>query len=144
MTTTSNLKQAIPFFWVSSMEVSLAFYCDGLGFKIKNSWSPNEKVEWCWLERESIAFMLQEYRAGHQPVSTPGVRVTICIMCNDAISLYREFLAKKISVNEPFVGNQLWVIEVRDPDGYTIIFESPTDLPEETTYFQWLSQMDKH
>ncbi|MBX2896716.1 MAG: hypothetical protein KF763_14820 [Cyclobacteriaceae bacterium] len=144
MAAIANLKQAVPFFWVSKLAASLVFYKDGLGFELKSSWSPNEKIEWCWLERDGVAFMLQEYRAGLHPAGTPGSGVSICIMCNDALALYEEFLKKEIHVKEPFVGNQLWVIEVRDPDGYAIIFESPTDLPEETTYTQWLVQKGKH
>jgi hypothetical protein len=27
-----------------------------------------------------------------------------------------------------------------DPDGYGLHFESPTDVPEETTYSEWLRQ----
>jgi hypothetical protein len=32
------------------------------------------------------------------------------------------------------VGNGLWVTSVKDPDGYLLDFESPTDTPEETVY----------
>jgi hypothetical protein len=28
----------------------------------------------------------------------------------------------------------MWVTILSDPDGYTLDFESPTDLPEETIY----------
>lgn len=32
----------------------------------------------------------------------------------------------------------MWVVRLRDPDGYKIIFESPTDVAEETTYTDWI------
>ena len=32
----------------------------------------------------------------------------------------------------PFVGNHMWVTGLRDPDGYQLYFESPTDVPEDT------------
>jgi lactoylglutathione lyase len=39
---------------------------------------------------------------------------------------------------EPFVGNQLWDVALSDPDGYRLHFESPTDVPEETRYSEWI------
>jgi lactoylglutathione lyase len=37
------------------------------------------------------------------------------------------------------VGNKLWVTTVTDPDGYKLFFNSPTDVPEETLYSEWLA-----
>lgn len=130
----ANLKQAVPFFMVTDMERSLAFYTTGLGFELKNSWTPHGKIEWCWLERDGVAMMLQEYRPGRQPKEILGAGVSICIMCAGAIALYKEFLSRGIEAKRPFVGNGLWVTEVRDPDGYLLLFESPTDAPEESEY----------
>jgi lactoylglutathione lyase len=31
----------------------------------------------------------------------------------------------------------MWVVPLRDPDGYSLFFESATDVPEETKYSQW-------
>lgn len=136
--TKPNLKKAVPFFMVTNLEDSLDFYCKGLGFQIKIDWRPEGKIEWCWLERESVALMLQEYRKEFIPKEKPGVGVSICFMCNDAIVLYKEFLQKAIFPEEPFVGNKLWVVQLKDPDGYVICFESPTDVPEETKYSEWI------
>ena len=132
--TITNLKQAVPFFMVSNMERSLEFYINGLGFEIKIEWKQHEKLEWCWLEQEGIALMLQEYRKGFSPKEKSGVGVSICIMCHDALGLYKRFLLNGLSPQEPFVGNNLWVVQLIDPDGYVICFESPTDVPEGTKY----------
>src|SRR5262245_12495960 len=56
-----NLKQAVPFFSIMNVEASLAFYVDGLGFAIKHRWEPDGRIRWCWLERDSVSLMLQEY-----------------------------------------------------------------------------------
>ena len=40
MLPTPNVRQAVPFFGVANMERSLAFYCNCLGFTLKNSWNP--------------------------------------------------------------------------------------------------------
>jgi hypothetical protein len=73
-----------------------------------NEWRPDYaggRIQWCWL------------RLGA-----------------DAIALYHDFMARGVSAQRPFVGNGLWVTSVRDPNGYRLDFESPTDVPEDTVY----------
>jgi len=53
-------------------------------------------------------------------------------MCADAVAVYHEVTGRGVSASRPFVGNRLWVTSVRDPDGYRLEFESPTDVPEGT------------
>jgi len=43
-----------------------------------------------------------------------------------------------MEMNEPFVGNNMWVVSLVDVDGYRLDFESPTDVPEETKYSEWI------
>jgi len=138
MNTPANLKQAVPFFMVTNIEMSLDYYIKRLGFELKITWTPKGKVEWCWLERDGVALMLQEYREEWVPNEKLGVGVSLCFMCHDALELYNEFLQKGLPLAEPFVGNNLWVVQLKDPDGYKILFESPTDVPEETLYSDWL------
>jgi lactoylglutathione lyase len=131
-----NLRLAVPFFMVADMETSLHYYTNNLGFTIVNTWTPREKIEWCWLQRDAVAFMLQQPRNkdhlnGKEKL---GAGVSICIQCEDALALYREFIECGIQMREPFVGNNMWVVSLTDPDGYCIEFESKTDVPEETKY----------
>jgi lactoylglutathione lyase len=133
-----NLKQAVPFFMVTDMNRSIAFYVNGLGFELKLDWRPGDSIEWCWLEREGVAIMLQEYREGFRPMEKPGVGVSICFICRDALKLYTEFQEKGLHPKEPFVGNKMWVTSLADPDDYTLDFESYTDVAEETKYSDWI------
>ena len=55
-------------------------------------------------------------------------------MCADAIAIYHDALSRGLTASRPFVGNNLWVTSLTDPDGYRLDFESPTDVPEETVY----------
>lgn len=136
----ANVKQAVPFFGVTDMEASLRFYVDGLGFKVKNSWIPDAaeghyqhdgRIRWCWLQLGDAAIMLQEF--WDKPKEKLGTGASVCFMCEDALTLYREFKSRGIQMRKrPFVGNSLWVVPVTDPDGYRIEFESPTDAPEES------------
>ena len=138
--TEANVQQAVPFFRVSSMETSLRFYVDGLGFAMTKKWTPDGdgKIRWCWLEHGNAALMLQEYRKegpnSWTAESKVGVGVSICFTCRDALAIYKEVKARGIEAQRPFVGNGMWVTSVQDPDGYKLEFESFTDVPEETVF----------
>ena len=132
MSSNANVRQAVPFFAVSSMDASLRYYVDGLGFTMKNRWIDDGKLRWCWLENGDAALMLQEYR--REPAGKVGEGVTICFICQDALAFYREVTARGITAARPFVGNGMWVTSLRDPDGYRLDFESKTDAPEESVY----------
>jgi lactoylglutathione lyase len=142
--TTANVKQVVPLFGVTNLEASLRFYVDGLGFKMKRWWIPDQadgqddyrpdgRIRWCWLELGEAAIMLQEFLPELRPKETLGTGVNVCVQCEDALALYREFKSRGIRTRKrPFVGNRLWVVQVTDPDGYRMEFSSPTDAPEET------------
>lgn len=133
-----NVRQAVPFFGVTNMERSLRFYVDGLGFVMRHKWIVDDKIRWCWLQRGGAALMLQEIRAedgrSRAPDGKRGVGVSIVFMCDDALALYREFTGRGVDASRPFVGNNMWVTSLQDPDGYRLDFESETDVPEETVF----------
>jgi lactoylglutathione lyase len=130
-----NVQQAVPFFMVSNMGASLRFYVEGLGFQRTRQWIVDEKIRWCWLEIGDAALMLQEYRPDSPLRSEKlGQGVSVCFQCRDALAIYHESLAKGLAPRRPFVGNNMWVTILTDPDGYILDFESPTDVPEETLY----------
>lgn len=130
----ANLTQAVPFFMVANMETSLPFYVGGLGFVKTLGWTPAGRLEWCSLQRGTVALMLQEYRPGRVPDTKRGVGVSVCFIVEDAVAYYKELKARGVDAGRPFVGNHMWVTNVTDPDGYQLAFESPTDVPEETEW----------
>ena len=137
-TSKANVKQVVPFFGVKDIQASLRFYIDGLGFVMTNQWINQGKLQWCWLQLGNAAIMLQEFQTeGHNafyPEGKLGQGVTIYFICEDALSIYRDVVARGLQASLPVVGNGMWVTSLRDPDGYRIDFESPVDLPEETVY----------
>jgi catechol 2,3-dioxygenase-like lactoylglutathione lyase family enzyme len=139
-----NLTQAVPLLGVTDMERSLRFYVDGLGFTLKNKWEPEGRIRWCWLTRGSASIMLQEFvkegHGGRRPEGVLGQGVNLCFQCEDALALYGEFRAHGLEPSEPFVGNNMWVTSLRDPDGYHVEFESVTDVAEETTLSEFEAQ----
>jgi|SRR6476646_4170518 len=139
--TKANVKQAVPFFVVSDIERSVRYYVDGLGFNIRYKWINEGKLRWCWLQIDDAALMLQEFwkegQHAYVPLEKLGVGVSVCFMCEDALVFYNEIVSKNVEASEPFVGNNMWVTGLTDPDGYKLYFESPTDVPEETKYSEW-------
>ncbi len=140
MPSSSNIRLAVPFFGVRDMEASLKFYLEILGFAMTNTWTPRGKIEWCCLQRDDVSLMLQEWRDKEKfdREGPKGKGMSICFQCADALALYHEFRSRGIDLKEPFVGNNMWVIGIMDPDGYRLDFQSPTDLPEETKYSDWI------
>ena len=137
-TPSPNVRQAVPFLAVSSMEASLRFYLDGLGFRMAKNWMVEGQVRWCWLKIGDAALMLQEFRTegegAWKPSGRLGEGVTIFFICEDALALFREFRSRSVEASTPFVGNGMWVTGVKDPDGYRIEFESETETPEATVF----------
>lgn len=139
MDTSFNIHLAVPFFKVMDMNASLQFYVDKLGFTLINQWTPRDKIEWCLLQRDGVSLMLQEPRTKQQYNNIEkGKGISICFQCKDALALYHEFSKHNIQITEPFVGNNMWVVCFNDPDGYHLDFESPTNIPEETQYSDWI------
>ncbi|HEY6974977.1 MAG TPA: VOC family protein [Chitinophagaceae bacterium] len=138
---TKNVKQAVPFFGVSDIERSVDYYINGLGFEMTSRWIDNGKLRWCWLQNGDAALMLQEFwKEGHHvniPTEKLGVGVSVCFICEDALVFYNEVISRGVQASEPFVGNNMWVTQLSDPDGYNLYFESNTDVPEETKYSEW-------
>ena len=131
-----NVRQVVPFLHVSDMAASLRFYVDGLGFAMKHQWAVDGKLRWCWLTLGGASIMLQQFkREGHDswvPAGRVGEGVSLCFQCEDALAIYREARSRGIAATEPQVGNRMWVTTLSDPDGFRLVFESPTDVPEDT------------
>lgn len=134
----ANVKQAVPFFNVTDIDASLRFYVEGLGFVMTKHWTPEGRIRWCWLELGDVVVMLQEYwrdgQRGGAPDGPLGQGVSICFMCADALTVYKDLISRGVAAQRPYVGNGLWVTSVTDPDGYRLDFESPTDVAEDTVY----------
>jgi lactoylglutathione lyase len=131
MAAADNVKEVVPFLCVASMELSLLFYREGLGFQMRNQWVVDGKIRWCRLERGGAAIMLQEF-AAREPSGKIGDGLSLWFICVDAPAIYEECRSRGLAASEPQVGNGMWVTTLSDPDGYVIHFESVTDVAEDT------------
>jgi len=131
-----NVNEVVPLFAVSDMKKSLAFYVDGLGFEMRDKWEDDGIVRWCRLQIGNAGLMLQQFRTeGHdsrQLSENKGEGVSLYFNGDDVVAFYREVSERGIDATEPQVGNRNWVTSINDPDGYSLCFQSPTDVPEET------------
>jgi len=135
---TANVREVVPFFRVSDMKTSLAFYVDGLGFTIDKRWDDRGVLRWVSLKLGGASLMLQQFRPKGQDAwvadGKVGEGVSIFFMCQDAVAIWRDAVAKGLDASTPEVGNGMWVTGLDDPDGYRLEFESATDAPEDSVY----------
>ncbi len=131
-----EVNRVVPFFAVKEMQKSLAFYLDGLGFELEGKWVKEGVIRWCSLRIGNAELMLQEFRTeGHdsrQFSENKGEGVSLFFFCDDAVAYYRDVRSRGVDASEPQVGNGMWVTSLADPDGYSLYFQSATDVPEET------------
>ena|SRR5271154_2735259 len=125
-----NVQSVVPFFSVSNMPRSIAFY-ESLGFTLRNTWVVDNQIRWCWLDLGGASLMLQHFHTTPFP-EKPGAGISLNFQCTDAIALYHQFRERNLTPTEPQVGNNLWVTHLTDPDGYELHFASPTTVPEDT------------
>lgn len=116
----------VPLLWVKNIEQAIRFY-EEIGFKITESWKPNDLIQWCRVEFYDAALMLQEIVGSDTreiPMSeTNGIQ--LYFITDDVDTLYRQILAKGLDVSVPkieFYGMKQ--IFLTDPDGRTLCFES--------------------
>ncbi len=84
-----NLKEVVPFLAIASMDRSLTFYVDGLGFEVVEEWRPKgDELVWCTVRRDGCALMMQTDANGGKESAVPrGEGVTLCVFCEDAVAL---------------------------------------------------------
>jgi catechol 2,3-dioxygenase-like lactoylglutathione lyase family enzyme len=122
---TARLEQMWPLFVVSDMHASLAVYCDGLGFRVVGAAESDGSVYWCRLERGGVCLMLQRPDPGVEPLPSSDAHYFIC---DDADLIFEELLARGVDVTPPELAYYgMKQVTVPEPDGRTIVFESPTE-----------------
>src|SRR5262245_23270417 len=125
---TATVRELVPLLFVQDIERSVAFYRDNLGFEIRGKWEPDGKLSWCRLQRDHSALMLQQATEEDEPAEGRGRGVGFCFICDDAAAVHAELCGRGLQLNAPEVAfygmKQLFL---KDPDGYELCFESPTE-----------------
>jgi glyoxylase I family protein len=116
----------LPLLQVYDMQVAMDFYCNKLGFEIKDA-----SGEWCWLKLQEVEIMLNTiYEKDERPPIQDSVRtaqhgdVILYIGCNDVPAMYQQLLAKGMAIDPPaLTGYGLMALNLFDPDGYNLCFQ---------------------
>jgi hypothetical protein len=110
---------------------------------MENDWYVDGQRRWCRLALGGASIMLQQFATeGHDArpfPEKPGEGITLCFQCEDAVALYHEFKSRGLNPSKPRTGNQMWVTDLSDPDGYRLFFESPEEIPKEPPKTEWRS-----
>ncbi len=129
---TTDLQELVPLLFVDDIVQSSRFYCDQLGFELKQKWEPEGKLAWCRLERGNTAVMLQlacPEEDGAAEVRCNGVG--FFFLCDDVQMIYEEFLSRGLSLEPPEVAFYgMKQIFLNDPDGYQLCFQNQVKLSE--------------
>jgi uncharacterized glyoxalase superfamily protein PhnB len=125
----ATIRQLWPLLAVEDMARSIDFYERALGFSVVGRADVDGRTFWCRLERGGASIMLQQADAEDGPVGSRGRGVTLYFVCDDAERLRAELSARGLQLPPVTVAaygmTQLFVPE---PDGYSVCFESPTDV----------------
>jgi glyoxylase I family protein len=125
---TAVVRELVPSMFVQDIARSLVFYRDRLGFAVARTWESEGKLAWCRLQRDSSAVMLQQSTEEDGPAEGRGRGIGFFFICDDVSAIYTDLSGRGLRVDPPqiaFYGmKQLFV---KDPDGYELCFESPTE-----------------
>ena len=122
-----RLQQTVPLLLVSNIAQSNSFYCDRLGFESTRTWEPQGELNWCWLQHDDAALMLQQANEEDPPPTAWGKGMTLFFICDDVDALFSTVSERGAVATEPadaFYGMRQTF--VTDPDGYQLCFEQPT------------------
>ena len=125
---TSNVQQAIPFFWVTDINACLRFHVDGLGFRLTKKWVVEDQIRCAGCSLTVPRSCCRDCDG----VESGRRRLELLSVQGRTPDLSRGSLAGLSPSKTLFVGNNLWVVPYVDPDGYKIDFKRPTDVAEDT------------
>ncbi|MBS1600698.1 MAG: VOC family protein [Bacteroidetes bacterium] len=129
----TNLNFISPFFIVSDIKTSVAFYTEKLGFDIIYI-GPDENPFYAMVGRDQVCMMLKAIAPDIKPVPNhtrhPWARWDAYISVTDPDKLFEEFNSKKISFHQSLKNDAdgLRGFEIKDADGYVLFFGRPLDL----------------
>ena len=126
------LERMCPFFIVSNVAQSIAFYRDKLGFEVWYQ-EPADDLFFAIVGRDGAQLFLKSGRAAPQPNAThdPAMRWDAYMSAPDPDALAAEFTARGVVFSTPLEDTHdgLRGFELQDPDGYVIFFGRPRSAP---------------
>jgi len=127
--TRATIEAISPFFIVSNVEQTIAFYRDKLGFETRFQ-QPDRNPFFAIISRDAAQLFLKSDQ-GTSPLPNssrnPEMRWDAFLNVPDPDSLAAEFASHGIIFSEPLQNTHdgLRGFEIRDPDGYILFFGRP-------------------
>lgn len=127
-----NLKSISPFFIVTNLKISIAFYTDNLGFEV-HFIGPNDNPYFAIVGRDSVEIMLKEIASDIQPVPNHTrhgwARWDAYVSVKEPESLFQEYSSRGNKFHQPILvdDDNLLGFEIADADGYILFFGRPND-----------------
>jgi catechol 2,3-dioxygenase-like lactoylglutathione lyase family enzyme len=134
---TIEVRHMTPLLSVFDMPTSLKFYRDILGFAVTQDTGQGDESGWVMLEKSKVTLMLNTIYDDDERPAMPdpahhSIHQETCLyfLSPDPQAAYEFLKSKGLQLDPPTVAyygmNQLYV---RDPDGYTLCFQAPAELP---------------
>ena len=125
-----SVQEIVPLLIVEDIARSLDFYSSKLAFKMTANWEPGGKLQWCRLERDQAALMLQQACDEDGPAEGRGRGVFTYFNCSDVAVEHVRLASCGLKLAPPEVAfygmKQLYFT---DPDGYELCFQSAAKNP---------------
>jgi catechol 2,3-dioxygenase-like lactoylglutathione lyase family enzyme len=126
--TAAKLDGMSPFFIVASVDRSLRFYCDRLGFTAMHQ-SPAPVPFFAIVGRDGAMLFVKSGVAEPLPnwMRDPEMRWDAYVSTSDPDGLAAEFAGRGLAFSEPLQDTHdgLRGFEITDPDGYVLFFGRP-------------------
>jgi catechol 2,3-dioxygenase-like lactoylglutathione lyase family enzyme len=126
----ATLNFITPFFIVSNIKDSVAFYVSKLGFEVLYM-GPEGDPFWAMVGRGPVSIMLKAIADDIKPVPNHSrhewARWDAYISAGEPDMLFREFSSAGVTFHQPLKddGDGLRGFEVEDADGYVLFFGRP-------------------
>ena len=121
-----NVWYSRPVIFVESVERSIAFYTEKLGFTESSRYEEEGKILVAQVNREDCEILLN----CQQPEKTGRSRMFISIDIGPLQALRAEFEARGAPIRDGWWGYDTMIIE--DPDGNELFFPYPKDAEEQS------------
>jgi catechol 2,3-dioxygenase-like lactoylglutathione lyase family enzyme len=124
----TRIESMSPFFIVSDVSRSMAFYCDTLGFEVQFS-QPESKPFFALVARDGAMLFLKSGVAPPlpNPRRDPEMRWDAYCFAPDPDALATELAGRGAAFSKPLrdTSDGLRGFEISDPDGYVLFFGHP-------------------
>jgi catechol 2,3-dioxygenase-like lactoylglutathione lyase family enzyme len=126
----ASLTSIWPFFIVSRLKDSVAFYINKLGFELRYT-GPEDDPFWAIVGRDNISIMLKEIAEDIKPVPNhtrhEWARWDAYISTDDPDTLFKEYSSEGVIFYQSIRDDEdgLRGFEVIDADGYVLRFGRP-------------------